>query len=74
MTFLAHQVLESVGSQIEIGYIFSVIGVIINLQFSKLGIENLDHFILVVKKKPNGAHVLNKPQNMCDFFCHVKVL
>jgi hypothetical protein len=38
-----------VGSQIEIEYIFGVVGVITNFQCSKLGIDNLDCLILVIK-------------------------
>ncbi len=58
------------GSQIEIEYIFSVVGVITNFQCSKLGIDNLDCLILVIKNWPNNACigcVVNKPWNMHSF-------
>lgn len=42
VSFLARQVLGIVGSHIQIKWIFSVVGVIINLRRSRLGIENLD--------------------------------
>lgn len=59
-----------VGSQIEIECIFNVVGVITNFQCSKLGINNLDCLILVIKNWPNDAHigcVVNKPRNMDSF-------
>ncbi len=58
------------GSQIEIECIFNVVGVIINFQCSKLGIDNLDCFILVIKNLPNDACIrciVNKHQNMHRF-------
>jgi hypothetical protein len=53
-----------VGSHIEIECIFSVVGVITTFQCYKLGINNLDYLILVIKNWPNDAHigcVVNKP-------------
>jgi hypothetical protein len=42
VVFLAHQIFRIVGSQIETERIFNLVGVITNLQRSRLGIENLD--------------------------------
>jgi len=49
VSFLACQVLGIVGFQIETKWIFSVVGIITNLLQSKLGIDNLDHRVLVIK-------------------------
>ncbi len=45
------------GSQIKIEWIFSVVGIITNLKQSKLGIENLNWLIFIIKNWPNGAYV-----------------
>jgi hypothetical protein len=42
VSFLVHQVLGIVGSQMEIKQIFNVVGVITNLRRSRHDIENLD--------------------------------
>ncbi len=65
------------GSQIEIECIFSVVGVIINFQCSKLGIDNLDCLILVIKNLLNDVHigcVVNKPRNMHSFLSNEVIL
>jgi hypothetical protein len=48
VSFLVHQVLDIVGSHIEIKQNFSVVGVITNLRQSKHDIENLDRLILII--------------------------
>lgn len=48
MSFWGHQKFGLMGSQIETKHILNVVRIIINLQHFKLGIEKLDHFILVV--------------------------
>jgi hypothetical protein len=48
--FLACQILGIVGSQSDIESIFNVVGLITNLQQSKLEIEILDHMIFIAKK------------------------
>jgi len=47
--FLIHQVLGIVGSRIEIERIFNIIGVITNLKWTRLEIENLNRLILIMK-------------------------
>ncbi len=47
MSFLAHQILGIVGSQIETKRIFNIVSVITNLQRFWLGIDNLDSLILI---------------------------
>jgi hypothetical protein len=56
VSFLAREVLGIVGSQIETKHIFSVAGIITNLQQSRLGINNLDCFVLVIKNWFNDVH------------------
>jgi hypothetical protein len=48
VSFMAYQLLEIVGSQIEIEHIFNVVGIITNLPWSRLGIDNLNHLVLVI--------------------------
>ncbi len=48
VSFLVHQVLGIVGSQMEIKQIFNVVGVITNLRWSRHDIENLDWLILII--------------------------
>jgi hypothetical protein len=48
VSFLAYQVLENVGFQIVTEQIFSVVNIETNLQQSRLGIDNLDHLVLVI--------------------------
>lgn len=45
------------GSQIKIKWFFSVVGDITNLKQSKLGIENLNWLIFIIKNWPNDACV-----------------
>ncbi len=45
------------GSQIKIKWIFIVVGIITNLKKSKLGIENLNSLIFIIKNWPNDAYV-----------------
>ncbi len=47
VSFIAHQVLGIVGSQIETKRIFIITNVTMNLRWSWLGIDNLDCLILV---------------------------
>lgn len=62
------------GFEFEIEWISSVVGVIINLKWSrsKLRIENLDRLIFIIKYWPNDAYDgcdgPLKPKDMADFF------
>jgi len=47
--FLAHQVMEIVGSQIKVEWMFNMARVIIGLKQCQLGIENLDNIVLITK-------------------------
>ncbi len=49
VVFPAHQILRIVGFQIETKRIFNLVGIITNLQRSRLGIENLDRLIVIAK-------------------------
>ncbi len=67
--FFIHQAFGIVNSQIEIKRIFNVVSVITNLWWFRLGIEDLDNIILIVKNSPNDVRVecaLN-PKIMNDF-------
>lgn len=70
VVILAHKVHGIVISQNETKHLYSVDGIITNLQCSRLGIENLDHFILILQNWPNDVYVEcvgGEPQNMQDF-------
>ncbi len=55
--FFVHQVLGIVKSHVEIKYIFSVMGIITNLKCFRLGIDNLDQFIVIIKNWPIDTRV-----------------
>jgi hypothetical protein len=57
VSFFACQVLGIVGSHIEINNFFNVVGVISNLKWYWLGIDNLDKFILIIKNWHSDACV-----------------
>lgn len=52
MAFIAHQVLGTLGSQIEIEHIFIIIGILTSIQRCKLEIGNIDKFIIVLNNWP----------------------
>jgi uncharacterized membrane protein len=49
VALVAQQILVIVGSQIEIEQIFNLAGVITNLQWSRIGIDNLHRLIMITK-------------------------
>lgn len=68
--FLVCQVLGIVGFQIETQQIFNVIGIITNLRWSRLGIDNLNHLVLVIKNWPHDVYVGcdgGKAKNLHDY-------
>ncbi len=70
VVILAHKVHGIVISQNKTKHLYSVDGIITNLQCSRLGIENLDHFILILQNWPNDVYVEcveGEAQNMQDF-------
>ncbi len=57
VSFVFCQVFGIVGSHIETERVFNIVGVIMNLWQSWIGIDNLDCVILVVKKRLNEIHL-----------------
>jgi hypothetical protein len=67
---LAHKMHGIVISQNKTKHLYSIDGIITNLQCYRLGIENLDRFILILQNWPNDVYVEcvgSEPQNMQDF-------
>jgi hypothetical protein len=54
---LVHKMLGIVGYQIKSKQIFNVVGIITNFWRSRLGIDNFDHLVLVIKNWLNNAYV-----------------
>ncbi len=50
VSFIAWQILGILGSHIEIKRIFSLVGVLTSLQHYKLGVDNLNKLVMVMKK------------------------
>ncbi len=46
---MAQQILSILGSQIEIEWIFSVVGALTSLRQCHLGVENLDKLVMIYK-------------------------
>ncbi len=57
MSYLVHQILNIVGSHIEIERIFNIDGVVTHLQWFWFQIDNLDLFILIIKNWCNDVHL-----------------
>jgi hypothetical protein len=50
VSFVARQILEVFGSHIEIEHIFNITRVLTSLRCCRLGIDNLDKFVMIMKK------------------------
>ncbi len=61
MAFLAKQIMGILSSQIEIKWVFSLVGVLITLRCSHLQLENMDRIIIVVKNWFDDLCVNCKP-------------
>jgi len=60
VAFLACQILSIVDSQFEIEWIFSLVGIFIDMRKCQR-LDNLDKFIFVNKKWPNNCRIGCKP-------------
>jgi hypothetical protein len=61
VAFLAKQIMGILSSQIEIKWVFSLVGVLITLRCSHLQLENMDRIIIVVKNWFDDLCVNCKP-------------
>jgi hypothetical protein len=59
--FVARQILDIVGSQIEVERVFNIVGICTNLRRSWLGIDNLEMLISIYKNWSNDARVGGSP-------------
>jgi hypothetical protein len=72
VSFLAHQVLGIVEYQIETERIFIIGNVITSLCGSKLGNENLQHLVMIIKNWPNDVCLscLGGEESISTFMSH----
>jgi hypothetical protein len=57
ISFVARKILKILGSQIETKRIFNIVGVLTSLCHCRLGVENLDKFVIIMKNRSSNARV-----------------
>jgi hypothetical protein len=57
ISFVARKVFRILGSHIEIERIFSIAGVLTSLHHCRLGVENLDKLVIIMKNWSSNARV-----------------
>ncbi len=63
VVFFAKQIMGIPSSQIEIKWVFSLVGVLKALRCSHLQVENMDQIIIVVKNCSDDLHANCKPHS-----------
>jgi hypothetical protein len=77
VSVLARQVLGIMGSKIQIEKIFNFVGIVTNLWRSRIGINNLNCFVLVIKHWPNNACIRcdgEEAKNLHDYLQAEKII